>query len=217
MKLIRETVEDLKVVIEEGEKSPKRLYLEGIFLQGGIKNKNGRLYPPAVLESSVAKYQGRKIDRGTAYGEFGHPNNPIINPERISHRIVSLNREGDNWKGKALVLDEGYGKIVKNIIETGGSLGMSSRSLGSLQKKGDVNVVQEDLDLCTAGDIVIEPSAPDAWVQGIMEGEDWVFDAVKGWHVQEFVEDTRKKMKGMLSREIQEQKVRLFENYLKTL
>lgn len=217
MKLIREEVEDLKIVLDEAENSPKRMYLEGIFLQAGIRNKNGRVYPPEIMEASVDRYVKSRIERGNAFGEFGHPNTPTINPERISHRIVSLTREGNNWRGRAVVLDEGYGKIARNIIETGGTLGMSSRSLGSLKEQDGVAYVQEGLDIRTAGDIVTDPSAPDAWMDGIFEGQDWVFDAAKGWQMQESVEDMRRDMKRMGLTQLEEEKLRLFSSYLKTL
>jgi len=217
LKLIREAVEDLRVVVTEEAERPKQLYLEGIFLQAGIKNRNGRVYPPEVMEESVNRYVTDRVKRGNAFGEFGHPNTPSINPERISHRIVSLTREGNNWIGRALVLDEGYGKIARNIIETGGTLGMSSRSLGSLKEQNGVSYVQEGLDIRTAGDIVTDPSAPDAWMTGIMENEEWVLDATRGWQMREIVHEQRKEMRRLSVRQLEEQKLAQFARYLKTL
>lgn len=215
--LIIEQAEDVSTVVVE-ENGRKNLYIEGVFLQAGIKNRNGRVYPPHVMEGSVARYVRDRLERGTAYGEFGHPPTPIINPERISHRITELRRDGNNWIGKAVILDEGYGKIARNIIETGGTLGVSSRAVGSMKKDRDAMVVQEDLKLSTAADIVTDPSAPDAFVSGIFEGAEWIYDAASGsWQKQERIEEQAREIKKMSRRRLEECKVELFQRFLKSL
>lgn len=180
MKLITEVNEDIKVklveeVLVEGEKPVKKYFIEGIFLQGGIPNKNRRRYPNEILESEVARYTTDRINKNRAYGELGHPQGPQINLERVSHMIQSLTRDGDNYIGKALVTEgTPYGAITTGLLKAGAQLGVSSRGLGSLKNCGGIMEVQNDFRLATAADIVADPSAPDAFVAGLMEGAEWI-------------------------------------------
>jgi hypothetical protein len=183
MKLITEVNDNLTVLREEvvdesGEKTGKKNYfIEGIFLQGGIKNKNGRVYPEAVLDKQVKEYTKNYVESNRALGELGHPDGPTINLDRVSHQITELTKDGSNYRGKAKILDTPNGRIVKNLIDEGIQIGVSSRGLGSLKKNNrGINEVQDDFHLVTAGDIVADPSAPDAFVQGIMEGKEWIME-----------------------------------------
>jgi hypothetical protein len=179
MKLITEQIEDIKYITEKREDGKKNFYIEGIFMQGGIKNRNGRMYPVDTLVAETNRYAQELVAKGRAYGELGHPNGPSINLDRVSHRIVELRQvdNSGNIYGKALVMEEGMGKIARGIIDTGGSLGVSSRGMGSIKEgKDGIMEVQKDFYLATAADIVADPSAPDAFVQGIMEGVEWVWD-----------------------------------------
>lgn len=176
MKLITEVVEDLKYVTEAKENGKKNLYIEGVFLQGAIKNRNGRMYPVEVLDKEVRRYDEQYIQKGRALGELGHPDGPTINLDRVSHKIVSLRREGTNFIGRAKIMDTPMGKIVESLINDGVTIGVSSRGMGSIRlNKEGINEVQDDFYLATAADIVADPSAPDAFVNGIMEGVDWVW------------------------------------------
>lgn len=178
MKLITELTEDIQYVTEAKEDGGKNLYIEGVFLQSSIKNRNGRMYPEEVMDREVARYIKESVDQKTAMGELGHPNGPQINLDRVSHRIVSLRKEGTDYVGRAMITNTPMGNIAKGIIESGARLGVSSRGLGSLKlNKEGINEVQDDFRLATAADIVADPSAPDAWVNGIMEGvEFWYSD-----------------------------------------
>jgi len=179
MTLITEQIEDVKYITEKREDGKTNFYIEGIFMQGGIKNRNGRMYPVDVLVAEANRYSQELVAKGRAYGELGHPNGPSINLDRVSHRIVELRQIDDsgNIYGKALVMEEGMGKIARGIIDMGGSLGVSSRGMGSIKEgKDGIMEVQKDFYLATAADIVADPSAPDAFVQGIMEGVEWVWD-----------------------------------------
>jgi hypothetical protein len=177
MKLITEVVEDLKYVTEAKENGKKDLYIEGIFLQGGIKNRNGRMYPIDVLEKEVSRYNEQYVQKGRALGELGHPDGPTINLDRVSHKIVELRRDGSNFVGKAKIMETPMGSIVRNLIGEGVTIGVSSRGMGSLKlNKEGVNEVQNDFYLATAADIVADPSAPDAFVNGIMEGVEWCWE-----------------------------------------
>jgi hypothetical protein len=176
MKLICEVNEELKVISEASEKGGKNLYIEGVFMQGGVKNKNGRVYPVETLAREVARYKQNYIDQKRAYGELGHPSGPTINLERVSHMITDLRREGDNFIGRAKIMDTPYGNIVKNLMGEGARLGVSSRGMGTLKDKAGVMEVQDDFYLATAADIVADPSAPQAFVEGIMEGKEWVWE-----------------------------------------
>jgi hypothetical protein len=176
MKLICEVNEDLKIITESNEAGEKQFFLEGILMQGNLKNKNGRIYPTQTLANEVARYNREFVEQNRAYGELGHPQGPTINLERVSHMIKSLRQEGDNFIGKAKIMDTPYGNIVKNLMKEGAKLGFSSRGMGSLVKKGDIMEVQNDFHLATAADIVADPSAPQALANGIMEGKEWVWD-----------------------------------------
>lgn len=177
MKLICETVEDVKYITEKTESGKKNLYIEGIFMQGGIVNRNNRSYSPEILEKEVARYTRDLIEKGRAFGELGHPNGPSINLDRVSHIITEMRRDGNNFIGKARISDTPMGNIARGIMESGGQLGVSSRGMGSIKEnKNGIMEVQNDFYLATAADIVADPSAPDAFVHGIMEGVEWVWD-----------------------------------------
>ena len=175
MKLITEQIEDVKLVTE-GTGDDKKLYIEGVFLQSELKNRNGRMYPFSVLEKEVNRYNEEYVKNKRALGELGHPDGPTVNLDRVSHRITSLKAEGNNFIGKAQILDTPMGKIAKSLLGEGVQLGLSSRGMGSIDKREDVNVVMDDFMLATAADIVADPSAPDAFVNGIMEGKEWVWN-----------------------------------------
>ena len=175
MKLITEQIENVKLVTE-GKGDDKKLYIEGLFLQSELKNRNGRMYPFGVLEKEVNRYNEEYIKTKRALGELGHPDGPTVNLDRVSHRICSLKAEGNNFVGKAQILDTPMGKIAKSLLGEGVQLGVSSRGMGSIDKREDCNVVMDDFMLATAADIVADPSAPDAFVNGIMEGKEWVWN-----------------------------------------
>ena len=175
MKLITEQIENVNV-ITEGKGDSKKLYIEGVFLQSELKNRNGRMYPFSVLEKEVNRYNEEYIKTSRALGELGHPDGPTVNLDRVSHRITSLTAEGTNFIGRAQILDTPMGQIAKSLLDEGVKLGVSSRGMGSIDKREDVNVVMDDFMLATAADIVADPSAPDAFVNGIMEGKEWAWD-----------------------------------------
>ena len=175
MKLITETIENVEV-ITEGKGADKKLYIEGVFLQSEIKNRNGRMYPFSVLEKEVQRYNEEYVKTSRALGELGHPDGPTVNLDRVSHRITSLRAEGNNFIGKAQILSTPNGNIAKALLEEGVKLGVSSRGMGSIDKREDCGVVMDDFMLATAADIVADPSAPDAFVNGIMEGKEWAWD-----------------------------------------
>ena len=174
MKLIREEIEEVKVLIER-KGSKKSLYIEGVFLQGDIKNRNGRMYPMETLRKEVGRYIKENVSSGRALGELGHPDGPTVNLDRVSHKIVSLKESGSNFIGKAKILSTPMGKIAESLLSDGVKLGVSSRGIGSITRQEGINVVGEDFMLATAADIVADPSAPDAFVEGIMEGKEWVW------------------------------------------
>ena len=176
MKLITEVNEEINVLIEGKGSSKKEYFIEGIFLQSDVKNRNGRVYPFETLQKEVARYNKEYINKNRAYGELGHPDGPTINLERVSHMIKELKEDGRNFVGKAKIMDTPMGKIVKNLMDEGGKLGVSSRGMGSLDSKNGANYVRDDFYLATAADIVADPSAPNAFVEGIMEGKEWVWD-----------------------------------------
>ena len=175
MKLITEQIDDVKV-ITEGKGDEKKLYIEGVFLQAELKNRNGRVYPFSVLENEVGRYNEEYVKTKRALGELGHPDGPTVNLDRVSHRITSLSAEGTNFIGRAQILDTPMGKIASSLLGEGVKLGVSSRGMGSIDRREDCNVVMDDFMLATAADIVADPSAPDAFVNGIMEGKEWVWD-----------------------------------------
>ena len=175
MKLITEQAVQSEFLIEEID-GTKNYKIKGIFLQSDIKNRNGRVYPKEILEKEVARYNREFINKRRAFGELGHPDGPVVNLERVSHMITDLHPDGQNFVGEAKIMDTPYGKIVKNLINEGAQLGVSSRGMGSLVRRSGVNEVGRDFYLATAADIVADPSAPDAFVEGIMEGKEWVWD-----------------------------------------
>ena len=175
MKLITEAIENVEV-ITEGKGADKKLYIEGVFLQSELKNRNGRMYPFSVLEKEVNRYNEEYVKTSRALGELGHPDGPTVNLDRVSHRITSLSAEGTNFIGRAQILDTPMGKIASSLLGEGVKLGVSSRGMGSIDRREDCNVVMDDFMLATAADIVADPSAPDAFVNGIMEGKEWVWD-----------------------------------------
>tara|TARA_Y100000022_G_scaffold45501_1_gene38124 strand:+ start:1426 stop:2076 length:651 start_codon:yes stop_codon:yes gene_type:complete len=216
MKLITEEVHDVEILKEEDEKSGKKNYkLKGIFLQGDIKNRNGRIYPVEVLEKEVARYNKEFINENRGYGELGHPEGPTVNLERVSHMVTSLKRDGKNFIGEAKVMSTPMGNIVSNIMDDGGKLAVSSRGMGSLQQKNGANYVNKDFYLATAADIVADPSAPQAFVQGIMEGKEWIWNngILKEVDVAEIQEDIER---GVRSRNAKYQAL-AFAKFLKKL
>ena len=219
MKLISEqNFESISPIVEATENGKKNYYIEGIFLQGDIVNRNGRQYPMAVLDKEAERYNEEFIKANRAYGELGHPDGPTINLERVSHMIKSLNKEGSNYIGKAKVMDTPYGKIVKSLIDEGASLGVSSRGMGTLKQSNEgVNEVQDDFLLATAGDIVADPSAPNAFVNGVMEGVDWIFDAAsQSWRAQKVIEQVQQAGVKDFKR-LQENKIAAFAAFLNNL
>ena len=191
MKLITETIEDIEVLTEATANGGKSYKIKGVFMQADIKNRNGRVYPVETLAKEVKRYSNEFINKKRAFGELGHPDGPTVNLERVSHMITSLKPEGKNFIGEAKVMDTPYGKIVKNLIDEGAQLGVSSRGMGSIQQSQGRNVVGKDFYLATAADIVADPSAPDAFVEGIMEGKEWVWDygVLKSKTVEEYKEE----------------------------
>ena len=214
MKLISEEIVDAQFVTEDtnGKKSH---FIEGVFLQSDIRNRNGRMYPFDTLDREVSKYNENYIQRGRALGELGHPDGPTINLDRVSHKIVSLRAEGKNFIGKAKLLETPMGKIAKNLLDEGVKLGVSSRGLGSIERKGDVNIVKDDFMLSTAADIVADPSAPDAFVEGIMEGTEWVWD--NGIWQQSDLEVAKRHIESSSMNDLTERKLKVFENFLRNI
>src|SRR5210317_91390 len=176
MKLITEEIEQAEYIVEEAANGKKNYSIKGIFMQSDVKNRNGRVYPKEILQKEVLRYNREFIEKKRAFGELGHPDGPTVNLERVSHMINALYPEGSNFIGEARVLDTPYGKIVKSLIDEGARLGVSSRGMGTLANVGGANVVKDDFYLATAADIVADPSAPDAFVEGIMEGKEWIWD-----------------------------------------
>ena len=216
MKLIRETVENVKYLTEATENGKKNLYIEGTFLVGDKINKNNRMYEMKTLRNEVSIYNEVYIKTNRALGELGHPDTPSINLERVSHKIVSLVEDGNTFYGKALILETPYGQIVKNFIENDVSIGVSSRALGSVvTTKEGYNLVQDDLRLATAADIVADPSAPGAFVNGIMENKEWMF--VEGHFVEADFDNAKRQIQRASSKQIEEVALKLFENYLRKL
>ena len=216
VKLITEQVQDVQILKEEDEKTGKKNYkLKGIFLQGDIKNRNGRVYPVEVLEKEVKRYNKEFITQNRGYGELGHPEGPTVNLERVSHMVTSLERDGKNFIGEAKVMSTPMGKIVENIMDDGGKLAVSSRGMGSLEQKNGANYVKNDFYLATAADIVADPSAPQAFVEGIMEGKEWIWDngILKEVDVAEIQEDIER---GVRSRNANYQAL-AFAKFLKKL
>ena len=216
MKLIRETVEQVNYITEETEEGKKKLYIEGTFLVGDSVNKNNRMYKMDILRNEVNRYTEEFINTNRALGELGHPDSPTLNLERVSHKIVSLTEDGNTFYGKALILGTPYGKIVKDFIENEIQIGVSSRALGSLvQTKEGYNLVQDDLRLATAADIVADPSAPGAFVQGIMENKEWIM--INGQWIESQFEQAKKEIKKVSKHDIEKVAFKLFQNYIRKL
>ena len=216
MKLIREEIESVKF-ITEGKGDKKSLYIEGVFLQGNIKNRNGRMYPMETLQKEVARYNESNITPGRALGELGHPDGPTVNLDRVSHKIISLREHGSNFIGKAKILETPMGQIAKSLINEGVKLGVSSRGIGSLKPtKEGFNVVGSDFMLATAADIVADPSAPDAFVEGIMEGKEWVWE---GDTLRErLAAETKSKIDTLVTQKaLDEHKINLFNEFINSL
>jgi hypothetical protein len=212
MKLIKEVFDSTKFIVEEA-KNGKQYFIEGIFLQSDLKNRNGRMYPESVMDREVGRYLKEAVQNNRAYGELGHPDTPSINLDRVSHLIVGLRKEGTNYIGRAKILETPMGNIARGLLDGGANLGVSSRALGSLKMNEEgVNVVQDDFMLSTAADIVADPSAPDAFVRGIMESKEWVF--VDGKYVEKHIEETQKFIRKASSKQLQEAKVLAFQSFL---
>ena len=216
MKLITEEVSRVKFIVE-GKGDKKKMYIEGVFLQGEIKNRNGRMYPISTLAKEVGRYNESFVSKGRALGELGHPEGPTVNLDRVSHKITSLVREGNNFRGKAQLLSTPMGKIAQNLIGEGVTLGVSSRGVGSLKEDmRGCKVVGEDFMLATAADIVADPSAPDAFVSGIMEGKEWIWEG--GILREQLAEKTQKRINTLVDqRKLEEQKLNLFNEFLSNL
>ena len=217
MKLITELVEDVQLISEAKESGGKDYYIEGVFLQGNIKNRNGRWYPVEVLETEVKRYVKEVVDKNRAFGELGHPSGPSSNLDRVSHIITELKRDGSNFIGKARLSKTPMGEIARGIMESGGQLGVSSRAMGSLKEERGVMVVQNDLRLSTAADIVADPSAPDAFVNGIMEGVEWLYDPVKNTWLEQKLLDTKRAIHNMSKSKLEEQRMAILEDYIASL
>jgi hypothetical protein len=216
MKLICEVTEEIKVIKEDIDNASKNYFIEGVFMQAELKNRNGRMYPQEMLEREIKRYSDEYVTKKRAFGELGHPDGPTINLDRVSHMIVDLKSEGANFIGKAKILDTPNGKIVKALIDEGAQLGVSSRGMGSIRTEGvDVQIVQDDFYLATAADIVADPSAPDAFVNGIMEGKEWV------WHngiLQERdIANLKRRIQKAPKKEIKKVSIEAFEAFMKKL
>ncbi len=214
MKLITEQIEEVQFLTEDND-GKKNHYIQGVFLQSEIKNRNGRVYPLDILEREVNRYTTENISKNRALGELGHPEGPTVNLDRASHKIESLVKEGNNFIGKAKLLDTPMGQIAKSLLDEGVSLGVSSRGVGSLREMGGANYVRDDYQLATAADIVADPSAPDAFVEGIMEGKEWVWD--NGLLKEQEISSIKKGIDAATLYNLQERKVSAFEQFLKGL
>ena len=215
MKLIAEFNETISPIITEGANGKKDYFIEGVFMQADIKNRNGRVYPKAIMEKEVNRYKKEFVEKDRAFGELGHPEGPTINLDKVSHLIQSLELEGKNYIGKAKVLSTPNGEIVKALINDGAKLGVSSRGLGSLEQKGNAQYVKDDFQLATAGDIVADPSAPEAFVEGIMEGVEWVYQ--NGILTALQVEDMQKELKSARLNNLEETKLNLWKRFVESL
>ena len=215
MKLIKEVNESVNYITEEVEGGKRNLFITGPFLQTEQKNRNGRIYMREVMAKEVARYTDQYINKNRAFGELGHPDTPSINLDRVSHMIVDLQQEGNDWIGKAKILDTPMGNIARNLIEGGGQLGVSSRGMGSIKQQNGVNVVQDDFYLATAADIVADPSAPDAFVRGIMENKEWML--VNGVWTEMDHDIAKQAIRKASRREIEAVAAQIFENFIKKL
>jgi hypothetical protein len=215
MKLIKEINDNVNYTYLEEANGKKCLHIEGPFLVAETKNKNGRLYEFNTMKKEVDRYTSEYINKSRAFGELGHPESPSINLDRVSHMIVGLREEGNQWIGKAKILDTPMGNIARSLIEGGAQLGVSSRGMGSLKNVNGVNVVQPDFYLATAADIVADPSAPGAFVQGIMEGKEWML--VNGVWTEQYIEEAKREIKKASQKDIEKVSLRIFENFMKKL
>ena len=211
MKLISEHVEDIEYITEADEDGKKNYRIKGVFMEADIKNRNNRMYPMNVLQKEVSRYNKEYVQQKRAFGELGHPDGPTVNLERVSHMITKLYPDGKQFVGEAKVMDTPYGKIVKNLIDEGAKLGVSSRGMGSLEPRSDMHVVKDDFYLATAADIVADPSAPNAFVEGIMEGKEWVWDngIVKEVDIAKYRAELRKE-----SKRLDEKKAEVFKKFM---
>lgn len=214
MKLISE-YNEAKPLVESKDNGKKDYFIEGVFMQADIKNRNGRVYPKEIMDKEVKRYIKEFVNEQRAFGELGHPEGPTINLDKVSHMITELNEDGTNWVGKAKILSTPNGEIVKNLIDDGAKLGVSSRGLGSLEQKSDAQYVKSDFQLATAGDIVADPSAPDAFVDGIMEGVEWIMD--NGILKRQEMESMRKILMQEKQSRLEETKINLWKEFVKNL
>jgi hypothetical protein len=215
MKLIREEIQDVQYLVETAKDGTKNYFVEGIFMQAEKQNRNGRVYPMNILSKEADRYNREYVQKNRAFGELGHPENPQINLDRVSHMITKLYADGTNFIGKAKVLDTPNGKIVKSLLDGGASLGVSTRGVGSLRSHNGYQLVQDDFKLATAADFVADPSAPDAFVRGIMEGKEWVFE--NGQWKEMHNERAKKLIREASRHDIEEVALKIFENYISKL
>ena len=211
MKLISEHLDDIEFITEDDAEGKKNYRIKGVFMEADIKNRNNRMYPMNVLEKEVKRYNKEYIQQKRAFGELGHPDGPTVNLERVSHMITKLYPDGKQFVGEAKIMDTPYGKIVKNLIDEGAKLGVSSRGMGSLEPRKDMHVVKDDFYLATAADIVADPSAPNAFVEGIMEGKEWIWDngIVKEVDIAKYRAELRKE-----SKRLDEKKIKVFNDFM---
>ena len=214
MKLISEEISNAEYIVEETNGS-KNYKIRGIFLQSDLRNRNGRVYPKDILDKEVKRYNAEFINKKRAFGELGHPDGPTVNLERVSHMITKLYPDGANFIGEAKIMNTPYGKIVKGLIDEGAQLGVSSRGMGSLEQRGGANYVKDDFYLATAADIVADPSAPEAFVEGIMENKEWIWN--NGVLVEKNIDAWKREIEGAKRNALAEAKVRVFKNFLKNL
>ena len=215
MNLIREEITDIEFVTEDTSDNKKNYFIKGVFMQADMKNRNGRVYPMETLNKEVSRYTKKFINEKRAFGELGHPDGPTVNLERVSHMITKLYPDGKNFMGEAKITNTPYGNIVKSLIDEGAKLGVSSRGMGSLENRAGANYVKSDFYLATAADIVADPSAPDAFVQGVMEGKEWVWD--NGIIKEGEVNELRKEIERAKRHELAEKKAAVFNKFLKNL
>jgi len=215
MKLFCDINEEIQVLTEENEPGKKNYFIEGIFLMCDQKNRNGRVYTFEMMNKKVNEYNNSFVKQKRAFGELGHPEGPTINLERVSHMITDLYSDKKNFIGRAKIMDTPYGKIVKNLIDEGAKLGVSSRGIGSLEEINGINYVKDDYQLATAADIVADPSAPEAFVRGIMEGKEWIYES--GRLVEKDIEQIKKDIKKASSRNLEEAKMKAFEKFLRNI
>lgn len=218
MKLILEESANFEFITEAKEDGSKDHYIHGVFLQADVKNRNGRMYPMPIMEREVERYMNEVVKNNRAYGELGHPAGPQINLDRVSHMITELKKDGSNFMGKAKLTDTPMGNIAKGLLKSGANLGVSSRGMGSLKpNKLGIMEVQEDFRLATAADIVADPSAPDAFVKGIMENVDWIYDSVKDTWIEQRLHEAKRNIRKMSMDEIEQNKFGIFESFMKSL